>query len=304
MKPSILVIHYSQTGQLSKILHTLTSGFGSEADIEFVDIKPVSPFPFPWTKDYFFDCMPECVLEIPEAIEEMTFKKSNYDLIILGYQPWFLSPSIPMSSFLQSPYAKILAGHKVLTVIGARNMWLNAQERVKKRLLGLNASLVGNIVFKDNHPNLVSLLTVIRWSFKGQKEASGMLPEAGVSSTDIQGAQRFGNIIYQNLENPNHLHAQLLNNGSIDLKPGLVILEKRGITNFRKFAAYIRAKGERCNPDRLPRVKLFNRLLLTGIFILSPISALTAKLGVIVGKKELDQKVDYFKSIQYRENAI
>jgi hypothetical protein len=183
-------------------------------------------------------------------------------------------------------------------------MWLNAQEKVKERLQNLNAKLIGNIVFKDNHPNLVSLLTVIRWSFKGQKEASGLLPEAGVSGADIEGATHFGDIIFQHLSDPKGLHNSLLASGAIDLKPGLVILEKRGITNFRKFASYIRSKGERGNPKRLPRVKLFNRLLLTGIFILSPISALTARMAVILGKKRLYEKVNYFKNIVYKQNAI
>lgn len=304
MKPSILIIYYSQTGQLKQILDSLTHDIIDRCEIEYVEITPSTPFPFPWTNDYFFDCMPECVLELPETIEPLAFKNSNYDLIILGYQPWFLSPSLPTSSFLQSPYASILQGHNVVTVIGARNMWLNAQEKIKSRLLLHKANLVGNIVFKDNHPNLVSLLTVIRWSFKGQKEAGKWLPEAGVSQKDIAGARRFGSILFEKINQTNSLHATLLQSEAIDLKPGLIILEKRGITNFRKFAAFIRAKGERGNPERLSRVKLFNRLLLIGIFILSPISGLTARLAVLFGGKRLTEEVNYFKSIDYRENAI
>lgn len=304
MKPNILIIYYSQTGQLKQILNSLTSELKNNCELEFVEIKPINPFPFPWTNNYFFDCMPECVLEIPEPITPIQFKRTHYDLIILGYQPWFLSPSLPTTSFLQSPFASILNGHNVVTVIGARNMWLNAQEKVKGRLQHLNAKLIGNIVFKDNHPNLVSLLTVIRWSFKGQKEASGLLPEAGVSGSDIEGAKRFGDLIFQHLSDPKGLHNFLLTSGAIDLKPGLIILEKRGVKNFRKFATYIRAKGERGNPDRLSRVKLFNRLLLIGIFILSPISGLTARLAVLIGKKRLEEEVNYFKNIAYKENAF
>jgi hypothetical protein len=84
---------------------------------------------------------------IAEEIEPIQTPKGTFDLIILGYQPWFLSPSIPMNSFLQSKYAELLRNHKVLTIIGSRNMWLNAQEKMKERLLELDAQLVGNIVF-------------------------------------------------------------------------------------------------------------------------------------------------------------
>jgi hypothetical protein len=125
-----------------------------------------------------------------------------------------------------------------------------------------------------------------------------------VSQKDIDGARRFGSILFEKINQTNSLHATLLQSEAIDLKPGLIILEKRGITNFRKFAAFIRAKGERGNPERLSRVKLFNRLLLIGIFILSPISGLTARLAVLFGGKRLTEEVNYFKSIDYRENAI
>jgi hypothetical protein len=272
--------------------------------IDFVEIIPKNKFTFPWTQHVFFDCMPETVLQIPEELEPMEIPNKNYDLVILGYQPWFLSPSIPFNSFLQSKYAECLKGKNVLTVIGSRNMWLNAQEKTKAKLHELKSTLVGNIVFIDKNPNLVSILTVIRWSFKGQKEASGMLPEAGVSNKDIAESARFGSCIYNNIQSPENLHQELLKLGSIDLEPGLIILEKRGITNFRKFAPFIREKGGRGDLNRLPRVKLFNRLLLIGVFILSPISSLTAKLAVIFNKKNLLKEVEYFKSTDYKENAI
>lgn len=304
MKPHILIVHYSQTGQLSAILKSLASELAAHASIEWQEIRPVKPFPFPWTKYVFFDCMPECVLEIPEEIQEIRPGRTNYDLVILGYQPWFLSPSIPMNSFLQSPAASVLRNTPVITVLGARNMWLNAQERIKARLLTLGAHLKGHIVLRDKHPNLTSLLTVIRWSFKGRKEAGKWLPEAGVSAPDIAECRRFAAPILQFLKSGGNLQQELLHAGAIDLDPALVVLEKRGITNFRKFAPWIRQKGPRGASDRQPRVKLFSRLLLTGIFILSPISNLTARMSMILNRKKLASEVEYFRGISYRENAI
>jgi hypothetical protein len=304
MKPAILVIYYSQTGQLKHLLDSILAPIQAEADIDIVAIEPTRKFPFPWTNNAFFDCMPECVLQIPEEIDEMLIPEKKYDLVILGYQPWFLSPSIPITSFLESKYAHILKKSNVITVIGSRNMWLNAQEKIKEKLKSFDAQLIGNIVFRDKNPNLTSILTVIRWSFKGKKEAGKFLPEAGISQLDIQDASKFGPIILSNLTETQHLHNHLLHNGSVFLNPALIILEKRGIANFRKFASYIREKGERGNPNRLSRVKLFNRLLLVGVFLLSPISAITAKLSVLFNKKTLEKEVSYFKSIGYKQNAI
>lgn len=304
MKPNILIIYYSQSGQLSDILHNLAQPLMTQAEVEFAEIKPARPFPFPWTTETFFDCMPECVLQIPEAIEPLQFSRDHYDLIILGYQPWFLSPSLPISSFLQSPYAGILRESRVLTVIGARNMWLHAQEGIKERLLKLEATLVGNIVLVDRHPNLTSLLTVIRWSFKGQKEAGKFLPEAGVSKHDIRDSARFGKTIAGHLQQPEGLHEALLKEGSIELNPALIVLEHRAVPNFRKFAAYIRARGERGNPERRARVKLFRRLLFVGVFILSPISSLTAQLSLWLNRGKIRNEVDYFLGISHKENAF
>lgn len=306
MKKSILLIYYSQTGQLRQILDNLFTGLEDQCDLHFAEIRPVHPFPFPWTSSTFFDCMPECVQQIAEPIEKLDIPDKQYDLVVLGYQPWFLSPSIPFTSFLKSPQAEILKGQRVITVVGSRNMWLNAQEKVKEALLRLGGNLAGNIVLFDRHPNLISILTVIRWSFKGQKQAGKWLPEAGIMQQDIEASRRFGPIILDALQRNewNALHQRLLENGSVELNPSLVVLERRGIANFRKFSRFILEKGKRGDPARASRVTLFSRLLLVGVFILSPISALTARIQVIVNRKNLMASVNYFKSITYREKAI
>ena len=306
MKPSILVIYYSQTGQLRNILRSIFNEQSLPCSIDFIEIKPRTPFSFPWKSPDFFDCMPESVLQIPEDIEPMQFPEKKYDLVVLGYQPWFLSPSIPINSFLKSPYASILKNQSVLTIIGARNMWLNAQEKIKSDLIQLGASLKGNLVFVDRNPNLISVLTIIRWTFSGRKEASAFLPEAGVQQSDLDAAQRFGSIILNCISGGqlDKLHVKLLEAGGVELKPSLIVLEKRGITNFRKFASFIYAKGKRGVENRRSRVWLFSRLLMVGIFILSPVSAFTAQLAVLFKRKKLKAETDYFRDISYREKAI
>lgn len=306
MALNILVIYYTQTGQLANILQHMLSGVAAEVDITTIEYKPVNDFPFPWTSDQFFDAMPECVKEIPVELNPISIPDKPYDLVILGYQPWYLSPSIPTTSFLKSDAAKILSGLPVVTVVGSRNMWLNAQEKVKSALHHLGAKHIGNIVMADTNHNLISLFTVIRWAFKGQKEAGRWLPEAGVQTPDIEGAARFGPILVNALKTKqtDQLQQRLLEAGAVSLKPTLIVLEKRGITNFRKFATYIREKGGPGNAERRPRVILFKRLLLTGIFVLSPISGLSAKLISIFRKKSFRKQINYFKGIGYESDVI
>ena len=304
----ILVLYYTQTGQLRQILDSITSGINDNVDIDYATIEPVTPFPFPWTALQFFDAMPETVEHIPVAVKPLSpaITNTKYDLIIFGYQPWFLNPSQPTTGFLNTADAKIFKDTPVITVVGCRNMWLHAQEKVKGYLASVNARLVGNIVLTDTNPNLVSLLTVIRWSFKGQKHASGMLPAAGVQDADISGAKRFGNTIYKHWKTDNliDLQRELLTQGAVQLKPGLVVLEQRGIKNFRFWAKFIREKGGPGDPNRAGRVMMFKNLLLVAIFILSPISSLTALIKQLVKRSSLLKDVEYFKQLEYEKGRM
>lgn len=308
MKQNILVIYYSQSGQLREILDNMLSDIHEKVDVSIVEIKPINPFPFPWNAKAFFDVMPECVQLVPAPIQPIPQEivNGNYDLVLLGYQSWFLHPSIPITSFLKSDSALVLKNRPVVTVIGCRNMWLNSQERVKEMLRGIGANLVGNIVLTDKHSNLISVMSIMRWAFKGQKEASGLLPEAGVSGRDIKDAQRFCSIIEQHLTNNqlDTLHEELLAKGAIHLEPGLVLLEKKGVKNFRKFAAYIREKGGPGAIERQGRVNKFKNLLAVAIFILSPITSVVAAIQVMLQKSSLLKDVEYFKSVKFEKDRI
>ena len=107
----VLVIHYSQSGQLTEIVNNIAMPISEgEAEVDYYKIALEKEFPFPWNKSAFFDAFPESFLQKPRKLKtipaEILHKK--YDLIILGYQVWYLSPSIPINSLLKSPEAKIL----------------------------------------------------------------------------------------------------------------------------------------------------------------------------------------------------
>jgi hypothetical protein len=308
MSQRIILLYYNQTGQLRHILDNVVADIKDKVEIDYAAIEPESAFPFPWTALQFFDAMPESVQLQPRPVKPLpaSVMEQHYDLVIFGYQPWFLHPSQPITGFLKSDSARILKDKPVITVVGCRNMWLNAQERMKEMLETVGAKLVGNIVLVDTHPNLVALLTVIRWTFKGQKEASGLLPAAGVQEKDIQKSQRYGIPIYRHLADDNliDLQRELLLMGAIHLNPGLVLLEQRGVKNFRFWSKYILEKGGPGDPNRAGRVKMFENLLLVGIFILSPISSAAAFIKLQIKKRTLMRDVEYFKQLQYEQGRI
>src|SRR5262249_46467644 len=128
---------------------------------------------------------------------QATVLDRRYDMVIIAYQVWYLSPSIPISSFLQSAAARtLLHDTPVVTVVGCRNMWVRAHEQVKKRLHDVGADLVGHIVLTDRALNLVSAITIVVWMLTGKRHRLfGLFPRPGVSEDDIARCSRFGTVI-------------------------------------------------------------------------------------------------------------
>src|ERR1700693_5003206 len=148
MQKKVLAVFYSQSGQLRDIIDSFCIPLiGAGISVEKVDVKMQNDYPFPWTTKSFFSVMPDCVLGVPAELAPFTLKESSYDLIILGYQAWFLSPSIPCNSLINHPTVRQVLKHTpVITITGARNMWVNAFEKIKKLVKEAGGKLVGNIV--------------------------------------------------------------------------------------------------------------------------------------------------------------
>ncbi|WP_212002443.1 hypothetical protein [Chitinophaga sp. HK235] len=303
-RPKVLVVYYTQTGQLKRIIDHVLAPLADSVDITYEELVPVTPFPFPWGKQQFYDTMPETVQGTPRGIRPLEVDvNAHFDLVLLAYQPWFLSPSQPTAAFLQSEAAaRLLKGKPVITLLGSRNMWLNAQEKVKGYLHQAGARLVGNIVLVDKSPNLISLITILRWAFKGKKEATRFLPQAGVQENEILTSRRFAAPISQALNNKKweELHPQLMSLDAVELLPNLVLLENNGISAFRFWAKFISAKGGPGAAARQGRVMMYRLLLLAGIFVLTPITLISSLIKLNLKRNELEQEVEYYKSIRLR----
>ena len=59
----ILVLYYSQTGQLTRIIENILKPIRrtAEVSIVFEQLHPEPPYPFPWTAYQFCDAFPESV---------------------------------------------------------------------------------------------------------------------------------------------------------------------------------------------------------------------------------------------------
>ena len=297
----VLVVHYSQTGQLTDIIASILEPLVSTkaAQITTLSLKPAPPYPFPWTTRTFCDVFPESVAGEPCPLEPLDLDpEASFDLIILAYQVWYLAPSIPINSFLQSSQARrLIADTPVITVIGCRNMWLLAQERVKRSIRDLGGHLVGNIVLGDRASNLVGVATIAYWMLTGRKDRLlHIFPKPGVDDADIKAASRFGVIIRKALQDDiRNLDQQVLNAvGAVRVEPSYIIFEKRIQKIFRLWARFIRSKGGPGAPARQRRVRCFFYYLLVAIAVLAPLATLAAKAAIRLKKTKIDQAVAYF----------
>lgn len=303
MQKNILVIYYSQTGQLEDIVKNIAKPFenNEQYKVTYYNIKLKEDFPFPWSSDVFFNTFPESYLQIPGEIYPPSHEVLNtkFDLILFGYQVWYLTPSIPIISFLKSGFAEnILKDTPVVTISGTRNMWMLSQEKLKVYLKRMNAKLVGNIALVDRHDNYTSVLTILKWLTTGKKEASGMLPAAGVSDEEINGAGKYGEIIKTYLDKNDfaNLQPDLVKNGAVEIRPFLVRVEKVGNKIFTVWSNLIIRKKEK----RPLLIKFFKVYLMAAIWIISPIVLVFhILLAPILSSKRQKQKA-YLQGINLK----
>lgn len=292
----VLVIHYSQTGQLSAVLRALCAPLiEAGVQVDQLPIVPATPYEFPWTRMRFFGVFPEAVNGDPVPLQPFEPPAGPFDLIILGYTIWYLNPSIPVNSFLkQAQGTSLFQNTPVLTVIGARNMWVHAQQKVRALIAELGGKPVGNIVAEDRSSNMVSLVTIIRWMFWGRKDAFLLFPPAGIREADIAANGRFAPLILEHLRSGNWdgFNPRLLALGSARIKPALLVLEKRALVLFSKYRTFILAKADRDPRSRERRVATFSVVLPIGAFLLSPITALSTFLVSLFKRKAIEREVN------------
>ena len=298
---NILVIYYSQSGQLKEIAKQISQPFvnDEEINVDFLNIEMQKAFPFPWDNASFFGAFPETFQQIPADIHAPDPKilQTSYDLVLLHYQVWYLSPSIPVNSFLKSEFAqKILHNVPVITISGSRNMWALAQEKIKVLLKNVNAHLVGNIALTDRNINLISVITIVDWMFHGKKrKVYGFLPLPGVSDKEIQEASKFGNVILPFLKQNNYqgLQEKLLEKNAVEYRWFLISMDKKANKMFTIWSKLILK-----NPaKRSVLLKFFKGYLFCAIWILSPIVHLIEFILYPIRYFSIRKEKKYFQGI-------
>ena len=298
----VLVVHYSSpSGQLSDVMRNLTAPLAESASIEVrqLVLRCKNPYPFPWPILRFFDTFPEAIYLDPPELEPLDLDQNErFDLVILGYQVWFLSPSLPTTAFLKNPAVRaLLKDTPVVTVIACRDMWLMAQERTKELLAACGAHLIGNVALVDEAGSIGSFLATPLWMLTGKRGPllGGLIPRAGVKPEQITASRRFGERIAHALTQVQTLNTGLLRGmGAVKVNTHLIATEKAARRSFLAWGKLLRTLGKQGAWARQPVVMIYIVFLIALLITVLPISALFKTLAAPLMRKRIAAQQAYF----------
>jgi hypothetical protein len=280
----VLVVSFSQTGQLEAVVRNIIAPLHHSPDVAIrrIFLKPANPHPFPWPVVRFFDAFPECVYLDPAPIEPVAVAPAeDYDLIIIAYQVWFLSPSMPVTAFLQSEAARrLLRGKPVITIIACRNMWVMAQEKMKTLLKGIGARLIDNVALTDRG-GVSTFITTPRWMLTGRTNRLWGMPAPGIAHEDIAACDRFGHALVRGLAEDQDKDGKPMLCGlravAVDMR--LAEIERLGHRGFKIWGRLLRAIGKPGSPQRAVGAMVFALYLTMAILLVMPVAMLVRALA-------------------------
>lgn len=247
-----------------------------------------------------FSEFPESVYLDPPPLQPLSVDKNEaYDLIILAYQVWFLSPSLPITSFMQSEEGKqLLAGKPVVTVIACRNMWLMAQEKMKELITLAGARLLDNVALVDQGSSLATFITTPRWMLTGNRgSGQGLFPKAGINEEQISQATRFGDALMTALDHDDEQGDKplLQGLGAVEVNTRLIPSEKIANRSFMIWGKLLRAIGPPGSMARRPVLIIYLIFLITLIVTIVPLTMLLRTLLRPFMKHKIAQQKHYFE---------
>ncbi len=298
----VLAVGWSQTGQLDAVLDAVLGPLEASSSVAVtrVQLRPLQPFPFPWSFWRFFDTFPETVHEDPAPIDESALPEDgDYDLVILAWQVWFLSPAMPITAFLQSERGRrLVRGRRVMTLIGCRNMWLMAQETFKARLRELDARLVDNLVLTDSSHSAATFISTPAWMLSGRRGPflGGLVPAAGIDPAEIRAASHFGEAIARQLPDraADDDSPMLRGLGAVKINERLIASERIAHRSFRLWGALLRRVGRPGALQRRIVLALYVLFLVTMIITVVPITAVIKRLTAPLMRARIARQRAYY----------
>jgi len=277
----ILLLLYSQSGDTLRAAESFLAPLAAAPDVQIVraTLTPAREHPFPWRSPRrFFDVLPECILELPPENRPLSAKLAgDFDLIVLAYPVWFLSPALPVQAFFRSPDARRLKDQNVLTISVSRNMWHNAAQVMKRLLREAGAHHRDAIALTHQGPPWATFITTPRALLFGKRDACWKIfPPAGLSDQELERIGGLGETVLERISLLDHPQGGPLlpNCGAVRIQRRYVVPELIGWYVFRTCGQWIRQLGRFGQTFRKLGIYLFMTCLVLLILLVLPVSLL------------------------------
>lgn len=289
----VLIVYYSQSGEAERSAKAFAEGLQSAgASVVFEALRPRADYPFPWRSPRrFFDNMPEAMLGLPPEIETPAFEaEARFDLVVIVYPVWFLSPAPVVQAFFKSAHAAVLRDADVIAVSVSRNMWHNASERMKRLLAEAGARHRDTVAVTHQGSALLTLVSTPRALLFGKSDRLlGVFPRAGVAEDDMGRVRRLGAVAAARLADAGASGGPLLaGEPAVAIKRWFVVPELLAWYFFYAWAQFIRFLGRVHGGLRAVGVYAFAIFLVCLILVALPCTLLGTWLAYPVVRRRLD----------------
>lgn len=276
MMKNILIVSYSQSGQLADIVTSFVHPLETKGiRIHHEVLQPEPAFPFPWPFFAFLDVFPESVRLDPRSNKPLAIPDDTvFDLVVLAWTVWYLSPSQPITAFLQSVEGKrLLVGKPVVSLVACRNMWFSAFDTLRTLVTEAGGRLVDHVALTDESPSLLTFVTTPRWMLTGRRDRFLGMPPAGMTARQTAGVARFGGALAEALARDEEKSGQPMLNGlcAVKVVPHLLMSERAGRRAFQVWSKLVRLCGHSGQRQRIPVLMLFAIYLVVVILTIVPL---------------------------------
>lgn len=290
---SILVISYSQSGEVERVARMFAEQLQSPGvEIAFAALQPIADYPYPWRSiRRFFDTMPECVLRQPSPIQPLPIDpRTRYDLIVLAYPVWFLTPAPVVQGFFNTPQAALLRDTEVITICVCRAMWQQASQWMKQLLATAGAIHCDNIVAVHQGSPLLTLISTPRALLSGKRDAFlKLFPQAGVAAADFSRMRLLGLVAAGQLNTHRSQGAPLLaGQPAVVVKRWFILPEVLGWYCFRAWAKIVQQAGRWHPILRSGAIYIFAVFLVAIILVGLPLVTLGTALAMPLIRRRLN----------------
>jgi hypothetical protein len=182
-----------------------------------------------------------------------------------------------------------------MTLIGCRNMWLMAQEKMKTLLADAGAKLIDNVVKIDACSSAWSFVTTPLWLLTGKQQGAEWLPKAGIAEAEIADCSRFGARVAECLHRPSEsVQPMLRGMGAVRINERLIFSETAAARSFYLWGKLLMASGRVSPLLRRVVLALYVVFLVAIILTVVPVSALLKRLFAPLLADKIRRQKAYF----------